>query len=161
MGRPGSSFLIIAFVTGVCVGTFAQAPSPGAKTDRINACSLLTKEEVKKIVPWAAMLDQFPVEEEPVGTSGSSCNYPNVHIQVLPYTPGFVETARKQEKFEPLPGVGDEAYFRDNRGEYAELLVRSGQRIVTVQKDIGTNRTAETEKPAVVALAKALIAKLH
>jgi len=135
------------------------APTSGAKPDRIGACSLLTKEEVKKIVPWAPMLDQFPVEEEPIGTSGSSCNYPNVHIQVLTFTPQFFDAARKQGKLEPVAGVGDEAYFHDKAGQFAELYVKVGQRIVTVQKDV--DKSSEAEKPGVIALGKALVAKLR
>jgi hypothetical protein len=42
--------------------------------ERIKACSLLTKDKVKKIVQWPSMLDQLPIEEDAIGTSGSACN---------------------------------------------------------------------------------------
>ena len=110
-------------------------------------------------MPWAPLLDSLPIEEEPVGPSGSSCNYPNVHIQVLTFTPQFLEAARKMGTLEPVTGVGDEAYFHDNAGRFAELYVKVGQRMVTIQKDV--DKTSDAEKPGVIALAKALVAKLR
>src|SRR4026209_1043410 len=67
-----------------------QQPS-GAGSQKIKACSLVTKEEVKKHLPWRPHLDQFPVEEEDIGTTGSSCNYPSVFIQVMLFTQGSID----------------------------------------------------------------------
>src|SRR5688500_15530146 len=103
-------------------GTVAQGPQPA----RVAACKLLSKEEVKKILPWTAMFDQMRIEEEPIGAAGSSCNYPSVTIQVLAYTPRFFDEVRKLGKLEPLTGIGDEAYFfADPRG-YADLYSKVG-----------------------------------
>ena len=55
-----------------------------AAAPRIKACSLVPKEEVKKHLPWNAVVDRMEPEEEAIGASGSSCNYPSVFIQVLP-----------------------------------------------------------------------------
>ena len=59
-----------------------------------------------------------------------------------------------------MPGVGDEAYFRDNRGEWGELYVRAGARVLTIQMDVPTGRTAAAIQPNTIALAKALLPKL-
>jgi hypothetical protein len=135
----------------------AQATQPA----RVAACKLLSKEEVRKILPWEAMFDQMQIEEEPIGTTGSSCNYPSATIQVLAYTPRFFEQARKLGKLEPVAGVGDEAYFfADPRG-YADLYAKAGNRIVTVQATPGPKEKVEALKPRVITLARALIGKLR
>lgn len=61
------------------------------------------------------MLDQMAPEEEPIGTSGSSCNYPSVMIQVIPFTRVTVDALRKKG-VETIAGLGDEAYFHNNGG---------------------------------------------
>ena len=156
----------------VCVLLFGLGATPHAASQptgaaqagppaRVAACKLLSKEEVKKILPWQAMFDQMPIDEDPIGTTGSSCNYPSTTIQILAYTARFFEQARKLGKLEPVAGVGDEAYFfADPRG-YADLYVKVGNRIVTVQANPGPKEKAEALKPNVITLAKALIAKLR
>ncbi len=158
------SLLLVSLMVGV--GSMPHAallPLEAAQSGqpaRVAACKLLSKEEVKKILPWQAMFDQMPVEEEPIGATGSSCSYPSATIQVLAYTPRFFEQARKLGKLEPVSGVGDEAFFfADPRG-YADLYVKAGNRIVTVQANPGPKETVQSLKPAVITLAKALIAKL-
>ena len=136
-------------------------PSP-AQSPRIQACSLLTKEEVKKHLPWKAMFDRMAPEEEPIGAAGSSCNYPSVDIQVLPFSQGFMDSARKQAGgVEAVSGIGDEAYFRNNPNGYAELYVKSGKHIVTVQADVPPDGSIASVKPGVMSLAKALVTKLR
>ena len=136
-----------------------QAPS-APQGQRISVCSLLPKEEVKKHIPWLPLLDSMKPEEEPIGTSGSSCNYPSVHIQVLPFTDRFLETARKKGGLETVAGVGDEAYFHNNRDRYAELYVRVGRHMLTLQANVPNDGKIESVKPGVLSLAKALVAKL-
>lgn len=136
-----------------------SAPSTSEKTERISACSLLTRAEVKKLMPWPAMLDNLPNQEDAIGASGSACEYPSVGIQVLPYTPNFIETVRKRSPLETVTGVGDEAYFHYDRN-FADLTVKVGKRIVTVQKNLNPGEMGPDAKPSTVALAKALIAKL-
>ncbi len=133
----------------------------GGQPARVAACKLLSKEEVKKVLPWEAMFDQMPIEEDPIGTTGSACNYPSATIQVLAYTPRFFEQVRKLGKLEPLAGIGDEAYFFANPRGYAELYAKAGNRIVTVQANEGPQRNTAALRPGVITLAKALIAKLR
>ena len=70
-----------------------------------------------------------------------------------------MDAIKKQSGVEKLSGVGDEAYFRDNRGEYAEVYVKVGNRILTVQGNVNNNMGAI--KAGSVSLAKALVEKLR
>jgi hypothetical protein len=137
------------------------AASPAANPERINACSLLTREEVKKLVPWIPMLDQFKTEEEALGATGSACVYPSVHIQVLPFSQGTIDAARKRGKLEPVAGVGDEAYLYENPAGYAELYAKVGTHLLTIQKSVRPDEKMDAAKPPVIALAKAFVAKLR
>ena len=154
---------LIALIAGAACSQFpaAQAESrqpSAAAAPRIKACSLLPKEEVKKHLPWNAVVDRMEPEEEAIGTSGSSCNYPSVFIQVLPR--GKMAGPPSQNGgYEPISGIGEEAYFRNNRNRYAELYVRVGNHTLTLQASADGN--IEAVKPRVVNLAHALIAKLR
>jgi len=79
----------------------AEATQP----PKMSACALVPKEEVKKHLPWIPVLDQMAIEEEPIGNGGSSCNYPSVFIQVLPFSQGMIDSARKQGGLEPVSGL--------------------------------------------------------
>ena len=161
MNRLVKAVLIAVGVVCACAPSLlAQNPS-AAQAQRISACSLLPKEEVKKHLPWLSMLDQMKIEEEPIGASGSSCNYPSVHVQVLSFSPSFLETARKKGGLETVAGVGDEAYFHNNSNRYAELYVKVGQRMLTLQADVPNDGKIESVKPGVLSLAKAYVAKLR
>jgi hypothetical protein len=114
---------------------------------------------VKKHLPWPSALDQFPAEEEPIGDYGSMCSYPSVMVQVLPPTSGTLDVARKRGGGEAVSGIGTEAYFYNNRDEYAELYVRTGKHVFTLQADVIDSVAAL--KPGVIALGKALAARLE
>lgn len=131
----------------------AGAPKP------VEVCKLLPKAEVKKHLPWKDLFDQMPLEEEAIGTTGSSCNYPSVHVQVMLFTKGFVDAARKSGTLETISGLGDQAYFRNNKNEYAEIFVRVGSRLLTLQADVDDN--VNTVKPKVIGLAKVYVEKLR
>lgn len=124
----------------------------------VRACSLLPKEEVKRHVSWAAMLDAMEPEEHAIGESGSSCSYPTVEIQVLPSASRIIDAARERGGLEALSGIGEEAYFHDNSGEYAEVFVRAGRYIITVQADVDDG--IESTRPKALDLARALVAAL-
>lgn len=136
----------------------AQAPNPSSAASQIKVCSLVSKEEVKKHLPWADLLDSMPIEEEPVGNFGSSCNYPSVFIQVLPFSQGFMDACQKQDRTEAVSDVGEEAYFRNNSDRYAELCVKSDRHVLTLQANV--NSTVEAVKPNVLNLARVLVTKL-
>ena len=135
-----------------------QQPS-AAGPQKIKACSLVTKEEVKKHLPWRPQLDQFPVEEEDIGTTGSSCNYPSVFVQVMLFTQGSIDAATKISGIETISGVGDEAWFSNNHDRFAELYVKVGKRWLTLQANLDGNMS--TVKPGVIDLAKLFVDKLR
>jgi hypothetical protein len=155
-----------------------QAPALGAGNEAaagkpgIRACSLLTKELVMQVSPFEQqapeqrdlhrqLLTELPPEEESVGPSGSACNYGGVYLQIDPFAAPTRTEKDLAQTWVPLSDVGDVAYFRDNRGKWAELYVRAGARVLTIQMDVPEGRTAESIKPNVTALAKAILPKLR
>lgn len=146
----------------VLVASFAcSVPTLDAQTPpkRIAVCSLLPKAEVRKHLPWNDVVDSMAPEEEPVGAAGSSCNYPSVMIQVFPVG----RLVRGQPTTEPgwqaLAGVGDEAWFRPNRSNYAELYVKTATYTVTIQAN--ANGNVDAVKPGAVSLAQAILMRLR
>ena len=161
------TFVSLIALSGLPVGVFstlssqpwaAQQPA-SSNSSRIEVCKLVPKEEVKKHLPWQSFLDQMPITEEPIGASGSSCNYPTADIQVLPFTQSFLDSMRKAGAKESIPGLGDEAYFRNNNNLYAEIVVKVGQRLLTIQADADDN--VDAAKPKVIALAREIVPKLR
>lgn len=163
MNRFVNATLISVVVSACLPSAVAQAQKsqqpPAASSPRIRACSLLPKEEVKKYLPWIPVLDRMAIEEEPIGTFGSSCTYPSVTIQVLSFSQTTIDMARKRGGLETIRGVGDEAYFYNNANEYAELYVKVGKYLLTLQAN--ADGKIESVKPGVLNLAKALVGKLR
>ena len=126
---------------------------------RISVCSLLPKEEIQKHLPWESFLDQMPIEEEAIGTSGSACSYPTVYIQVLPFSQRMIDFAREKGGMEDVDELGDEAWFHNNADRYAEVYVKVGEQLLTLQADADDG--IESVKPKVLKLANALVAKLR
>lgn len=155
--------LIAACLATAGVVARSLAQEPGANYKIVKVCSLLSIAEVKNLAPWPPMLDQFAkAEEEPVGTIGSSCNFPTVFIQVLAFRQSFIDILRKNPiPVEPVSGVGDEAYIRNNRDNYAELIAKVGQHSLTLQLSIDGNKTFASSKPTLIAIGKAYAAKLR
>jgi hypothetical protein len=163
MHRIVNAALIAAgLAVALPAGLLAQAKSPvssASSTPPIKVCSLLPKADVKKHLPWNAIVDGMPPEEEAIGNCGSSCNYPSVTIQVMPFSQGIVDALRKQGALETIARVGDEAYFHNNRNRYAELYVRVGKRMLTLQAN--ADGKIDAVKPGTLDLAKVLVAKLR
>ena len=159
-----------------CLAVHASALSAGSEaaagTPKVGACSWLTRELVTQVSPYEEqpaeqrqlhhqLLTQLPPQEEPVGASGSACSYGGIYLQIDPFAaPARVEKDLAKMSV-PLPGLGDVAYFRDNHGEFAELYVRAGTRVLTIQMDTPHGRTPESIEPNAIALAKALLPKLR
>ena len=135
-----------------------NAAKPG-----VRACSLLTKDLVLQVSPYSKqqldLVMRIPPDEDSVGPSGSACTYGGITMQIDPFAPAVFE--KQQQGWVPVQGVGDVAYFFDRRGEWAELYVRTGTRVLTIQMDIPDGRTASSVQPNVIALAKALLPKLR
>lgn len=145
-----------------------QGQGPVA-TPTIRACALLPAMEVKKLAALPDPLNLYatmPPEEEPVG-KGSSCNYPNLHVQIDPFDWQTIDSMRAKNvaQFEAVPEVGDVAFMRANRAarlvEFAELYARVGSHVLTIQMDVPDGKSTASVKPGLVALAKAYVAKLR
>lgn len=154
--------LLMAMAAMVGVGVSAQERAT------IGACSLLPPAEVKRIAGLNAQLFEiFPPEEEALADGGSTCTYAGVLVQLNPFSPATLERLRTEQgaAWESVAGLGDAAYFyRNHRSEldrYGELYASSGENVLTIQMDVNPPATsADDVRPAVVALAQALIDQL-
>lgn len=134
---------------------------PGANPARINACSFLTREVVMKVNPPANKYAlAIPAAEEPVGPHGSYCEYGGIGLQIDPFVRS--EDLRKApgKEWQAVSGLGDTAWFRDNKGNFAELMVWTGAHHFTIQMSIPMGGTAEKMKPNTLELANTIIPKL-
>ena len=135
---------------------------PHAAGDQGGACALLTKDLLvaHSAVPkenLARML-KIPAEEEKMPSGGTMCSYGDVIFQLDAFTPGNFD--KLFGKWTAVAGVGDRAYFNDNRGMFAEIAALAGKKVITIQMDVPTGRTAAQIQPNVVGLAKAILVKL-
>ena len=130
-------------------------PAPGA-------CSILTKEMVTAHSPASneslALILKVPQREDKIGANGSSCQHGDVMLQINPFPVSNFDAMFS--RFTSVPGVGEKAHFRDNRGQWGELAALADGRVLTVQMNVPRGRTAESIQANVVALAKAVVAKL-
>jgi len=152
--------MFISLTAAACLSSPVDAfeARGGGSGPGIKACSILTRDLVEPFTENKRVLDLIPPEEETSGTS-SACEYGVVRLQHTPTGPGGERKAPKE--FEPLAGVGEKAFFRNNRNTYAELLVWSGAHYFTLQVSVPTGSTAEAIKPKTVALANAILRKLR
>ena len=160
-------FTLLLVIGVLPVHTTARQTAAAKAPDKppIRACTLLTKELITKVTPNknTKLMFLIPPSEDDLGTTGSACEYGGVHLQIDPFTPARLDALYKEhvKEWTLIPGVGDAAYFRDNRGLYAELYSRAGPRVFTIQMSVPDGQTAESIKPNVVALAREIIPKLQ
>jgi hypothetical protein len=149
MGRLLKPLILLTTFVGVCwppLFAWEQSKPSEATTRGPNACALLPKEEVRKHLPWPAFVDNVvKIEEERVGAAGSACEYPSVRVQVLPFSPNFLDAQRKKVQVESVSGVGDEAFFVPRVRQYAEMIVKVGEHLLMLQAGVPTGQTVETE----------------
>ena len=155
---------------------------------RTPACALLSVAEVRQITGYPGYGDH--VSGSPPGEGaggGSSCQYraPAFAVDASgnPITPpkgplvslvliegkGWTALVRRMKlppgcKWEPVAGVGDEAYFEvcpSSPDRTSPLYVKAGAKDLIVQIDIEAPDTEATMRPKVIALAKAAVAKLR
>jgi hypothetical protein len=162
MRTPQALLSAIALVVSLC-GLPLEATASNDPTK--HACSLLTRAEVRKLVSWADQMEKiFPNEEEDQFANGSGCEYPSIRVQVMSTSPDHFKRwidASKNPTLERIAGLGDEAYIRDNKGMFAELFAKNGSHLVSLQKHLNAGETTQSTKPQLIALAKALLAKLR
>jgi hypothetical protein len=153
-------FVVRSLIFLVALSAYPVLPAHAQNAPkRVAACSLLPKADVRKHLPWHDIVDDMAPEEEPVGAAGSSCNYPSVFIQVFPVGRLVRGQPTTEPGWQPITGIGDEAWFRPNRTNYAELYVKTATHTLTIQAN--ANGNVEAVKPGTVSLARALLATLR
>jgi hypothetical protein len=163
--------VVTMMIAVFCATVHGQARSGQgvAAKPSIRACALLPASEVKKLAALPDPLNLYeamPPEEEPIG-KGSSCNYPNLHVQIDPFDWATIDSMRVKNgaQFEAVPEVGDAAFLRANKAarsvEFAELYARVGSHVLTIQMDVPDGKSTASVRPGLVALAKAYAAKLR
>jgi hypothetical protein len=124
----------------------------------VRACAVLTRELVAPFTENKQILDLLPPEEEALGAAGTACEYGAVRLQLFPGRGGKPRISAKD--LQPISGAGEGGYFRNNKNQYAELMVWTSKHSLDLQVSVPSGRTAEALKPDVIALANAIIAKL-
>jgi hypothetical protein len=158
MLRPVVFGFVLVLSAGIPAAAQPRAVAP-------KACVLLSKDLITQHTPYEKdaqkLVFSIPPQEDAIGATGSACEYGGVHLQVNPFaSPQYVEQQLAKDGWAREPGLGDVAMFRDNRGSYAELYVRSGARVITIQMSVPNGKTTAGIKPNAVALAKAVLAKM-
>jgi hypothetical protein len=156
MSRLIAALLTIGIANTPLLALQARGGAPAGSG--IKACSILTRDLVEPFAANKRILDLVPPEEEAL-SSGVACEWGIVRLQLYPARPGASHTAPKD--YLPQAGVGDAAFFHNNRNRYAELLVWSGAHHFTLQVSVPTGTTADAIRPKTVDLANAIIKKLR
>jgi hypothetical protein len=159
--RQVIAFLLAIGCTSVAMSA-SQARGGAASGRRISACALLTPDVMAKFdTGKAEVLKLFKPEEEPVGVNGTYCEYGGVGLQVNPFARPDDMRKSPAKDWQPVTGVGDTAFFHNNRNLYAELMVFTGPNHFTIQLHVPTGGTAESVRPKAIGLANAIIPKLR
>ena len=150
----------LALVILLHASVWAQS---AADTNAIKPCSLLTEELVKKVSAANNQGISAGPKEIQLGGSGAACEWGDIILQIDPFTPSRFEELRKTagNSWEPVPGVGDAAYFHNIQDMIAELFVRVGARTFGVVITIPVGKTAAEFKPNFIAVADAIVPKLR
>lgn len=173
------SFTRAAMLFTMCVALVpaaAQSPREQAKKElarkvpagSVQACSLITRAEVKK----ATGRDPY-VDPEAAGEGGWICNVGIGELKVYsgPKSWEAWESTLKgfkkdKEPQTPAPGFGERAYFLypkpDNKyqGNVAFLVAKSGNHTVALSLDAPEGKPAESMRPALEELMKKILARL-
>lgn len=153
--------LSIAASLAVASAAVAQPAKPSSGKPAIRACEVLTRDMVAKYDTQSPKLrGLIPRQEEAIGSHGSSCDDGGILIQINPFinSDGYRKSPPKD--WQTVSGVGDAAFFRNNGGRWAELMVWTGTHHFTIQLSVPDGATAESVKPNTIGLATALVARL-
>lgn len=173
------SFTRAALLLTMCVTILpaaAQSPREQAKKElarkapasSVQACSLITRAEVKK----ATGRDPY-VDPEPAGQGGWICNIGIGELKVYsgPKSWEAWESTLKgfkkdKEPQTPAPGFGERAYFfypkpdNEYQDNVAFLVAKSGNYTVALSLDAPEGKPAESMRPALEELMKKILARL-
>lgn len=143
------------------------------------ACKLMSVAEIRKITGIPTYAHAWGMEPGKAVGGGSSCAYEEAEasLERLPMIgfsliPGKGWTQRRRTMHlpdgcsrVPVAGVGDDAFYESCPTKTAKrrvdpLFVKAGSNDLVVEMDIRAPGTEESARSAVVALAKAVVAKL-
>ena len=161
----------VAFAAAVSVISHPLAAlSASAATKPLNACTVFTEGEVRRIGGTAAagVVDlSIPPEMHDIGGGGTDCGVGLVEMQLDPVPVSgfgsFKKAAAKEGKQTKLSGIGDEAYLyetRDGVASQVAVLMRVGKHVLTMQLAPIEEREIAAARKSLTALAKAAVAKL-
>ena len=143
----------------------AQAPS---------ACSLMTNAEIEKLTGRRFYSDPEPTSL--ASGAGSACTYGTGKAQIVLFSGpkpqelwnNYLKNFGKdKEAKHPVPAAGDGAYimYPKPRDEYEDtiglLVVHAGPHTLGISLAAAKGEPAESVQPKLVALAKAVVAKLR
>jgi hypothetical protein len=151
-----SAAIAAALPNPLPASTVAAASGPGLP----GACAILTRAEVKKVMPWPSALDGLEDTEEAYGT-GTYCSYPGVNVWLGRYSASMIEEARKRGPLTPAPDVAPGALLHVRGKRTVALYVKLGDRLVMVESVVGLGESAESVTSEVIALGKVLVEKLR
>ena len=160
MGGRSSGKCAVALLV-LAAGTVAYAGQATGSYQAVKPCSLVSLAEMKKLAPWPPSVDASAKAEEMALPQRSLCVYPTAQVQIEPYRVQIIDSAKKTARLDPVPGVGDEAYIRNNQNLFAVIYAKVGPHLLTVEMDIAPGKTFETAKPTVIEIAKAFATKLR
>jgi hypothetical protein len=158
MRRAVTLFVAISCITSQAGASQTRSGGPATGQSAVRACAVLTRDMVAPFTANKQVLDLIPPEEEALGTSGTACEYGAVRLQLFPGRGG--KRTFSARDLQPISGVGEGGYFRNNGNQYAELMIWTGKHSLDLQVSVPSGRTAEAIRPDVVALAKAILVKL-
>src|SRR3954453_12392167 len=167
--REASQGALVALAVLMVCWSGSPRSSAAAPGSDAQACSLLMKSEAEKITGRPLYRDP-----EAMGlTGGSVCDYGTAQV-ILFSGEGSGERleallksfGHDRDERHPVSGVGEGAYviYPEPRNQYQDtvafLVTKVGPHTVAVSLAAEEGKPAESVQPAVVALAKAVVAKL-
>jgi hypothetical protein len=172
-------FARAAWLLALClVAAAAAAQTPRQQAEKelarkvpagsVQACSLITRADVKK----ATGQDPF-ADPEPAGEGGWICNVGIGELKMYsgPKSWDAWESTLKafkkdKEPQTPAPGFGERAYFlflkpdKAPQGSVAFLVVKSGNHTLALSLDTPEGKPADSMRPALESLMKTVLTRL-
>lgn len=161
------------FALGILIAQAAAAfPSASAQATNVNACTVISTEELKRITGRRDVLGTGPQPSDPSETPKgiSECEHLALSFSLASKETHewFVEMQKRQEKdgtkVSPVAGVGDEAYFWwDPKSKYnaqVGIALRVGARRLVIM-DLAPQDSIEALKPMLLNVAKATVPRLR
>ena len=155
-------FVVSALVVGTVTSIGLAAQAPAAGKPRISACSLLPADLVVKVGGISPqMAKALPPREEASGPNGTECNFGQIRLLVDPVIGSGASRQPPGKNWQPLPGVGDTAFYRANGGTFAEIVAWTAAHHFFLSFTVPTGSSVDATKPKAIELAQAITPKLR